>query len=332
MQHRTWGSRGEDTQCWSFILRSAKMPESSWQLQDAEVNYDKLSMIFNLEMSQSTLLGNQTTSNNQTTPGYPRHPQALFWHAVLHTAWTEASDNRIWLIKISEAEKGEYPLSIQHSHRMSQGEQWTDLTMTIKHQLVNRAAGVSSSAAMRWFRFTGIFSHPALKGQALRDVPCQRPNLQISTDLQTCGPWSACGMTELHSMALHDPVHAPTVRPGDFLGCLDGQCHRSRGWLWPLVGDNLILHNFTILSQSPFDCPGQDAMHALHRARLAPAACRTAGNGLGDWPNWQGGSSQWSASSVASGKLWRLQAAHLDAGWEARTSLVAVRCANRLWQ
>ena len=47
----------------------------------------------------------------------------------------------------------------------------TDLTMTImtimtiKHQLVNRA-GVLSSAAMRWFRFTGIFSHPALKGQA----------------------------------------------------------------------------------------------------------------------------------------------------------------------
>ena len=42
----------------------------------------------------------------------------------------------------------------------------------------------------------------------------------------------------------------------------------------------------------PLDCPSQDAMHALHRARLAPAACRTAGNGLRDWPNWHSGSLQ----------------------------------------
>ena len=62
-------------------------------------------------------------------------------------------------------------------------------------------------------------------------------------------------------------------------------------------------YNFPILSQSPLDYPGEDAMHALHRARLAPTACRTVGKGLGDLPNWHSGSSEWSASIVASGKL-----------------------------
>lgn len=102
--------------------------------------------------------------NSQPGRGYP----VLIFHPSLSEDAREqlavASDNRIWLIKISEAEKG-----------------------------------VSSSAAMRWFRFTGIFSHPALKG------------LEIFWDVST---------------------------------------------------DNVT--------------DREDAMHALHRARLAPAACRKA--------------------------------------------------------
>eukprot|EP00435_Cladocopium_sp_Y103_P020051 s1803_g4.t2 len=103
--------------------------------------------------------------NSQPGRGYP----VMIFHPWLSEDAREqlavASDNRIWFIKIAEAAE----------------------------------KGVSISAAMRWFRFTGIFSHPALKG------------LEIFWDVST--------------------------------------------------------ENVT---------DREDAMHALHRARLAPAACRKA--------------------------------------------------------